>query len=177
MKKCCLYFGILLSIVSCNKGPSEFSDLYVPDLLDNNIALNLADVFSSVSYIPLESNKGIYMNRINDLVVDDDFILAHDKRGNKLLQFDKSGKFIKEYMKVGRGPGEFFQIRSIDVNENKEILVLRDAKYLDIRTEQGDLLNSIEFETCPLSAKWLTNDIIILFYPYPFYLFIIHQKL
>lgn len=100
----------------------------------------MSDVFSDISYIPLEAKEGSFVERIDHLVVDDDFILVHDRKHKKLLQFNAQGKFVKEFMKFGRGPGEFFEITAVDFNDKKEVLVLRNGQFVDIIDREGGVL-------------------------------------
>ncbi len=103
------------------------------------------------------------------MIVDEDFILVLDSEYQKLLQFNKEGSFVGEFMKKGRGPGEFFEISSIDVNENRELLILRNGQFLDIMKYDGTIINSIRFEKTPVMARWVTPQVIALFYPYSSY--------
>ena len=171
MKNGVALLWLIWLLTSCSSKTMQVGELYVPDLLDNKAKVSLSDLFSSITYIPLESTKEIYLNQIDFLIVDENFVLVYDSKGKKLLQFNGEGLFVKEFMKAGKGPGEFFQITALDINKKKEILVLRNGQYLDILKEDGSLINSIDFSAVPQSARWLTNDIILLLYSFPTYLF------
>jgi len=171
MKNGAVLLGLIWALISCGGKTMQVGELYVPDLIDNKAKISLSDIFSSITYIPLESSKDIYLNQIDFLLADEGFILVYDRKGNKLLQFNGEGIYMKEFMKSGKGPGEFFQITALDVNNKKEILVLRNGQYLDIIKEDGFLINSISFSAVPQSAKWLTDDVILLLYSFPTYLY------
>ena len=163
--------GFILTLFSCTSNDDSEANINIPELIDNKIDLKLADVFTEISYTILETNKDIYLSRVNSIIANDDFVLVLDNRYQKFLQFDKNGSFVKEFMKKGKGPGEFLEIGSLDVNNNQEVLLLRNGEYMDIYEFDGKRKNSIKLDRTPDLARWVTQDIIALIFPFPFYYF------
>lgn len=145
------------------------STIDISELIDNKIDLKMSDVFNKISYISLEAGKDIYLNRIDNIILDDDFCLVSDIKNRKLLQFNKNGIFIKEFMKWGRGPDEFTQIGCMDANEDRELLILRSGRYLDIYGFNGENKKTINLKATPKEAIWINQEIIALIYPFPLY--------
>ncbi len=144
-------------------------EIYVPHVIDKKIRLNLSDLFPEYSYTLLETKEGAYIGKIDMLFMDKDLILVYDEHSNKLLRFTKSGGFVGEFMKYGKGPGEFFEIRSIDGMGNGELLVLKNGQYIDIMNYAGNIINTIKLPATPGFARWVNPGVIALFYPYPRY--------
>lgn len=161
--------GVFFITVSCELQNETTPQINIPDLIEKKIDLKLSDVFSEVSYIPLESSSVSYISRVKQFIVDNEFILVLDLDYPKLLQFTEQGSFVGEFMEKGRGPGEFFEIGSIDVNEKRELLILRNGQYIDILDYNKTLKNSIKFDKTPKMARWVTPEIIVVFYPYSSY--------
>jgi len=68
--------------------------------------VKLSEICDSLIYIPLETKKECLLGRnINGIEIDGDDVFIHE--GWKLLHFDKSGKFLEQLGKTGRGPGEY----------------------------------------------------------------------
>jgi hypothetical protein len=166
-----LLFGVFLSIGLNAQEKKSIAHISIPELIDKKINLNLSDVFPEVSYIPLESNKDNLIGIVNSLVVDKDFILIYDRKNTKLLQFDGKGSFVRPFMNRGKGPKEFGEISAIDANDNKELLIMREGQFIDIIRYDGTLIKTITLTVTPQSARWLNNDIMVLIFPFPNYLY------
>lgn len=104
-----IYF--LFTLNSCNTGnknkkdQSDEHNLDVRSVIDETKADHfLSELSKEIVFIPLETDAAGYLRSINWLDVTQDYILVSDSRG--LFQFDRSGKFVKEIGKIGKGPGE-----------------------------------------------------------------------
>lgn len=68
--------------------------------------LKLSEICDSLIYVPLETtNASLIGNIINDIKIDGEDIFI--RAGWRLLHFNKTGKFINQIGKTGRGPGEY----------------------------------------------------------------------
>jgi len=68
--------------------------------------VKLSEICDSLIYIPLETKKECLLGRnINRVEIDSDDVFIQE--GWKLFHFDRSGKFIGQLGKTGRGPGEY----------------------------------------------------------------------
>jgi hypothetical protein len=72
---------------------------------DKKVDINLSDICDSVIYIPLETKKNCLLTHINQIEIDRQNIFIHSFWS--LFRFDISGKFLNQYGKTGRGPGEY----------------------------------------------------------------------
>jgi hypothetical protein len=115
---------IITILISCNSGASKkINNEPDPALLPYHIDLEknkntkpfpLSSIGKKIEYIPLETTPNSLIGSLNgvgldlaNIVFSDSFIFISD--GEKLLQFDRSGKFIKQIGSVGRGPGQYLQ--------------------------------------------------------------------
>lgn len=89
--------------------------------------IKLTDLATDLHIVPLETHEECMLNLANYYVYDR-YILAF-QHSNRVLQFDKDGKFIRQICSQGKGPHEFQDynmiIRAID--ENNDILYITDA--------------------------------------------------
>jgi len=72
---------------------------------DKKVDINLSDICDSVIYIPLETKKNCLFTRLNQIEIDNQSVFIQS--GWSLFRFDISGKFLNQYGKTGRGPGEY----------------------------------------------------------------------
>jgi hypothetical protein len=131
MKAHIYFFAIGLLLVSCNN--SVKSDLpYQIDLgksIRNINSIPLSTIGRKIEYVPLETDTSCLIQRISNIYLTDSLIFVSDN--NRLLKFDKKGKFIKQIGTKGRGPGEYPSLGNFLVDGDKrEIFVLTNRMVL-----------------------------------------------
>ena len=116
MKHLFLQICIFLCLAGCSeKKPfGKFPVIDVVNSIDNYQRIYCSDYFSSLELIPLEMNKEC-------LVGEDPTICFHNNlffitsitslpvipRDRNFLVFNRSGKFLNQIGRIGRGPGEY----------------------------------------------------------------------
>ncbi len=104
-----------------------------------NYVSNISSVFRQVEYIPLETSKECHLVMpLKAAFHNNHFFILDFLRG--LYVFDQMGNYSHQIGKIGRGPGEFIEIRDFDFDEKGNVLILDykrilryspDGKYLD----------------------------------------------
>lgn len=116
MKNNYVYLVILLisMVVYCSCAEKKDSQggilaVDVRDLVDNSAANKsfLADEIDRVDYVPLEITKdgSSLIAGILDFTVTDSFIYILPMKENRIMQFDRKGRFMKNVVTFGEGPG------------------------------------------------------------------------
>ena len=97
--------------------------------LNNVSSIPLSSIGKELEYIPLETSTNSLIKRIDQIVFTDSYIFISDF--NKLLQFDRSGKFIRQVGSNGRGPAEYIYVMGFCVDENhRKIDIIDYANHL-----------------------------------------------
>ncbi len=162
MKGQIFYFPLLVTILmSCNSGASKkVNNEQDPFLLPYNIdlgknvnikSLPLSTIGKKIEYIPLETTPNSLLGSLNGIGLDlaniefsDSFIFISD--GEKLLQFDRSGKFIKQIGSIGRGPGQYLQPYDFCIDEkNMKIYILNGSSVMEFNFN-GEFKKSTKYE-------------------------------
>jgi len=115
----------LCFIVSCNQTsegilvidmdkPAGFIDLRISELLDD------------ISIVPLETSDNLLIRPSSPVAVTEQYILVFEEE--KLLQFDRKGKFIKVLAVRGNGPNEYNTISKRLIDEKRELMYFTDYK-------------------------------------------------
>ena len=117
---------------SNNIKTNSFSEVlpepYVIDLtdIDNLPAKNvplLSDVVDSLEYIKLETHPDYLIGSIIDNpVVSDKYLFLYCSHNTGLLQYSRSGKFIRKIGAYGKGPGEYLQLNGFWIDDDKGII-------------------------------------------------------
>ncbi len=125
---------IFLCFVSIIKGQTDINDIpYNIDIKKNfkNIeTVNLSRIGKELSYLPLETSPQCLIQEIDKILFSKSFIFVNDTR-NRLLQFDKNGKFLRQIGSLGRGPEEYLFVYDFCLNEEtNEIYIFFSDKML-----------------------------------------------
>ena len=107
--------------------------------------VKLSDICDSLIYIPLETKKASLINSINRIDIDGDDLFIQD--GWKLLHFNRSGKFINQIGRTGRGPGEYICVGFSLNKKEKVIYAMANYKHRVMKfSYNGKLLsNELKF--------------------------------
>jgi sugar lactone lactonase YvrE len=106
-----------------------------------------------------------YFYQPNDVITapNGDIFVAegHGAGNNRILKFDKNGKFIKEWGKLGTGPGEFDQPHSLAFDSRGRLIVGdRNNNRIQIFDQDGKFLQEFRQFSRP-SGVWVDkNDIL-----------------
>ena len=106
-----------------------------------------------------------YFYAPNDVVTaaNGDIFVAegHGAGNNRILKFDKTGKFIKEWGKLGTGPGEFDQPHALAIDSKNRLLVGdRNNNRVQIFDLDGKFIQQLHQFSRP-SGIWVTkNDVL-----------------
>ena len=87
--------------------------------------VSLSWFVDKITYVPLEANPQALIGGTVYYELTEDYVIVsqHSQAGQKILLFDrKTGKFIREIGKQGRGPGEFRTLTYIPYNSIKKEL-------------------------------------------------------
>jgi len=151
---------------------SQSVHVNVFDCIDKTKQVDLADITNRIQYIPLNSGKNAALiGRIRRIAANESYIVIYDDMTNRLMLFAENGFYLKDIMTKGKGPKEFIGITAIDVHTNNDILVLKNSEEIVIISAEGKIKEQFRVQGNPSHAKWLNGQTIILFYPYPDYLY------
>jgi len=103
-----------------------------------------------------------YFYQPNDVVTtaNGDIFVAegHGAGNNRILKFDRTGKFIKEWGKLGTGPGEFDQPHALAIDSHNRLLVGdRNNNRVQIFDLDGNFIQQLHQFSRP-SGIWVTKD-------------------
>ncbi len=102
----------------------------------------LSDLIQSIKYIPLETNENCLIQRYHIFDVSSRYILLYATLNNIYL-FDRSGRFITEIGKRGLGPGEYYSISNLSINEGRNQVALITGVQEKRKIQRYDLKGKI----------------------------------
>ena len=130
--------------VYCSVDKRE-DDLIVIDFeanINNFKKISLSEICEDVEYISLETNDSCLINRIKYLDISSNYILVFD--WEKCLLFNRSGTFITQIGKKGRGPGEYSHPGQIRIINNKILIPDAGNNVIHIYDIKGNFIENVK---------------------------------
>ncbi|MEA4918849.1 6-bladed beta-propeller [Proteiniphilum sp.] len=144
---------------SCNNNPLPQGDMDVIINVDPGKAIgsiNLSELFSDISYIPLETTDHSLIGEISDILkYKGRFYILDKDISRSVFCFNESGKFLFKINRVGEGPGEYKSLGGFTVDTDNEQLLLHDTSRKQVLhfSLDGEYIEShrVEFEARRIS--------------------------
>lgn len=122
---------LLMSILLLSCTPNSKKETKVRHIINidinKGIVFNASESVDSLRYITLETTKESIINKIDKIYVTDSVIIIYDSKLNEILQFDKTGKFIRKYGKKGQGPGEHIFFTDIFYDDTSGLIYANEG--------------------------------------------------
>lgn len=144
------YFIAIVIFSSCNSSQNENLELSksTPTTI-YKIDGSFANIFSwndkvdVEQIIPLETSSKSLIVDINKVIINNNNIYILDTRNYNLIVFDQNGKFIQKIGTIGKGPGEYIEIRDFDIS-NGFIYTLDYRKIHKYNLNDGKFIETID---------------------------------
>ena len=133
-----IFLIVLLAIslpFSCHNGKDRLNEKKI-DFKSISIVKKDIKFFTDIGKISravkLESKDNSLVGNINRVIRDEkgDFYVGDYYSGKKVLRFDKSGNFITNYGRLGRGPGEYANILCFAPDTGNNIVLVSSSKLI-----------------------------------------------
>ena len=147
MKQFRFIFLLLLIFIatSCREHIFENERLY--KIIDvgnaDNVSVELNGYITDV--VALETIDKAMIQDVSSLFITDSYIIVFDKPAQQVLQFDRSGKFIRRMSQKGRGPNELPELREVVLYNNMLYMYGLGRKLL-VMDMNGHIVNNIQLE-------------------------------
>lgn len=163
--------AVILPILLCGacRQPKQISTVqecdYISIVDETEVVQDLAPFVDNINLIRLDSS--ITFAGTNKIVRYRDRFIT-----DALVEFDLTGKMIKKYGKLGRGPGEYLHITDycIDSDERELLCLNHQNEILRYSLEDGSYMGTIRTGLRGMTAKAiypLSKDTIAVFFPNP----------
>lgn len=156
---------LLASLASC-QGTDQQNPKDYPILIEINKdnlpeEMPLSEAVKSVRLLALETKESCFFDRISQVnqVGGKIFILPYTKT-NGVLVFDQQGKYLYNFGKVGKGPGEFSELIGFSFSKDLKTiyLVSYNDKKLCAYSLDGDFLNDISLPAYLCDLEFIGKD-------------------
>lgn len=122
---------------------SEVKTIPVRTLLKESHPISLKDDIEKIAYIPLETTDSSLIGNALTLAMNDQYIFVHNGKTDQVLQFNSSGKFLREIGRHGNGPGEHNTVLNLALDNDKgELYIFHYSGPPAVYSFQGEYLRS-----------------------------------
>jgi len=143
------FLALTLVFFFCNRikgdvinGSNIVEIISVPVDYDNILPSD--SLISDFKFVPLETNENCLISHISGLAFLNNRFYILDRNAQQILVFDTSGHFINKVNSIGRGPGEYAEIRDFKIDHEGNIYILSFNKIL-VFSARGSFLKQIDF--------------------------------
>ncbi len=122
------------SLFSCTSANQTTESAETVVVLENHLkqSHNSSDLFNEIELLGLDgSSKSSLISSVDRIALMNDRVFVLDHRGNKVVAFDKEGKFVASTARlIGNGRNEYIRLQDMAVDQDKKRVYLYcDAPY------------------------------------------------
>lgn len=122
----CYFFSLFLMLCGCKNDIAYSDNIERIDLQNIGANIEKADL-EIFKTIPLEYNDVSIIGAVRKLdFYNDKLIIQNQRSGGQLVFFDLDGSFLGLIDKLGKGPGEYLELRDFAINREKEEILILD---------------------------------------------------
>ena len=129
MQKMLFFLMPVMFLLSCQTA-NDGGLIKVKVALDKPTELSLSAIADSIHPLILETSDSCLLGYIVKIERSDNSFFIYDFSGPKVTRFDSDGKFLNKVGNVGKGPGEYPNIRSFTVDETSESVFIASSRKL-----------------------------------------------
>lgn len=143
---------------------NTFFTINIPDLLKKQREVYLSEIADSIEYIHLETSQKSLIDFISDAKFTKDYFFIRQSRGT-LVQFDWSGKFMRNIGRIGRGPEEYGMIREFSIDElHRKIYIQSNSnRIIQVYSFEGEYFKTIRFPEDFGYIVWSRDSLLMCF--------------
>lgn len=127
--------GLILIFSQCslNKNPesvkihkSGLIEIDVLEALKNKKEFPISKIIKEVEFVQLESIASSFFNHFTSLEITDNYILVACQIQKKVLLFKRTGEFLRQIGRSGRGPGEYLYPDFATIDPSERFIIIND---------------------------------------------------
>ncbi|AGY54337.1 hypothetical protein BRDCF_p1710 [Bacteroidales bacterium CF] len=162
MKRFVVITICLLSIISCRESKTGKRAFLYDEIKSTKKTITLDQIGKTLKFIPLETTQEAQVGLISCISQTKERIYIVSANPDNVFVFSKNGKFLKKISNCGRGPGEFFSVRQLFIEEDKNLLVLFDLFKIMLFDLDGNHIKDISHIPCFNNGILLQNNNVLL---------------
>lgn len=140
--------------------------------VSDTIVISLSSLIESCQLIKLETKEQALFDNAFSTEISDNYICIKSNGQKPAMLFDKSGKFLTNLGSIGRGPGEYFAVYGMQLDEKRNQIYLfpfGTTRYILVYDLKGNRLKNIPLVYTQRKFKaYISNNDIVTVLSLPF---------
>ena len=172
MKKLSILLTLIIVLFSCTQIKELDINVDLTSITDPNVT-NLSELGSDITYIPLVTNAGCLIKKIDKLIYEGGsyFLGSINKLQlaeggspffvepkNELYRFSKNGEFICQISREGEAPSEYKRIKDFMFNESNNTIEIFSGKEVKEFSLEGIWKKKTNIEYDQVASLGHTNN-------------------
>jgi hypothetical protein len=121
--------------------------------------IGMSEIFSTIEYIPLETNDEHLIGEMSQIFVfKDRLYMADIRQTQSVFCYTKEGKFLYELNRKGQGPGEYISLDNIGIDHDKERLLIYAGNMLLEYDLDGNYIESHKIDLWANDFSYIGNN-------------------
>ena len=141
MKKTVMLLALAIPLLFSCSAVKDLSSYEVD--MDNDKA-KIEDIFDSYTYVMLETADRAILTDVRKVDVSDRYISVLDK--NRVVVFDRSGKYVSRVDAYGRGHGEYVSLDDYAIHDTCVYVLSRMQKAINVYGLSGKFVKSLKLD-------------------------------
>ncbi len=156
-----IYISALFLVISCNQKKEHPGVERIEIRVKEMQQIDIDSIVDSVNLVPLEKKEECLIKHVDKIKIHDNKIYVLDRKSGNILVFNKTGKFLSNISKHGRGVGEYIMIADFDINPANGNLYILDGMKNNLLEFNGDKFiknHELTFGTKVTNICFLGNE-------------------
>ena len=155
-----LYLSFFLLLFSCTTKTNTHDKANENSFKSFEIDINakeqgISEFIASVEFVVLEESDSSYLNRVENLLIDEEGSLYFYNEGGKSIHvFNESGAFQRRFSSAGKGPGEYSVLTNFWMEGDTIVIYSRIDAAIYRYSKVGEF---IEREELPFRAGYMNS--------------------
>ena len=116
-------------------------------------------LFDSISLIKLETNENCYLGTIRDIIIDDEKLIVIDgSKSKQIVVFDITGNYSHHIGSMGKGPGEYLSLFSVDYTDRELIVYDNWGQKVILYAVSGEIIKQSMLKTYPNAISKISDN-------------------
>lgn len=123
--------------------------------------INLSDFVTKTTLIQLETTPDCILGSVDKVEVCGDTLIILDKKVGQVVMFDRKGKYLSKIKKLGKGPGEYEDLKDLYIDSQHRIHLLSWSVVLTYQTD-GTFLGQTKIPISGSHMMYLSDSLVVI---------------
>jgi len=107
-----------------SESPGSLTYIDVLQAFNTEKSFKMSEMVKEVEIVQFETSSDAYFQNASSSTIGKKYILIADNGNNRVILFDRQGKFIRHIGRKGKGPGEFNRVKYVVMDPAEKFIFI-----------------------------------------------------